>query len=119
MQQLSGLDASFLALETANTTGTETLAGLRDTVAHLGEVTRIIQEAIAGDRLPSIVANGQAAAADLRKATKDLPETMTMLRGAIQRTQATDPPPISTELMRLRVSRRSSNRTCQAGRPRQ
>lgn len=71
--------------ETATTAGTETLEGLRDTVARLDEVTRIIQEATAGNRLPSIVANSQAASDNLRKATNDLPQTMAMLRGAIQR----------------------------------
>jgi ABC-type transporter Mla subunit MlaD len=74
--------------ETAASAGTETLEGLRDTVARLGEVTRIIQEATAGNRLPSIVANSQAASDNLRKATNDLPQTMAMLRGAIQRLQS-------------------------------
>ena len=88
-QMRSDLGQSFANLkqlsETASTAGTETLQTLRDTVGRLDEVTRIIQQATAGDRLSSIVANGQAASDSLRKATADLPQTMAMLRGAIQR----------------------------------
>ena len=88
-QMREDLGESFANLkrlsETAATAGTETLDGLRDTVKRLDDVTRIIQQATAGDRLPSIVANSQAAADSLRKATADLPQTMATLRGAIQR----------------------------------
>jgi len=88
-QMRQDLGESFANLkhlsETAESAGTETLQGLRDTVARLGDVTRTIQEATAGNRLPSIVANSQAAAENLRKATADLPQTLATLRGAIQR----------------------------------
>jgi phospholipid/cholesterol/gamma-HCH transport system substrate-binding protein len=88
-QMRQDLGESFANLkrlsDTAASAGTATLESLRDTVARLGDVTRIIQEATAGDRLPSIVADSQAASANLRKATNDLPQTMATLRGAIQR----------------------------------
>jgi ABC-type transporter Mla subunit MlaD len=70
---------------TSQSAGTEILVSLRQTVKRLDEVTSIIQKATAGDRLPTIVADAQSATANLRKATNDLPQTMALLRGAIQR----------------------------------
>jgi ABC-type transporter Mla subunit MlaD len=61
---------------------------LRDTVKRLDDVTSTIQQATGGGRLPSMVADAQAATANLRKATNDLPQTMALLRGAIQRLDA-------------------------------
>ena len=70
---------------TSQTAGAEILLSLRDSVKRLDEVTSTIQKATAGDRLPSIVADAQIATTNLRKATGDLPQTMALLRGAIQR----------------------------------